>query len=104
MNLKRLIECFLGVLILNLVCRDQQLKACVMEDVKSVFPVVLCQQIPEEVNSVLFCSLSSQKNPQNYKMKFEKGLHNVNESLKQEQKSSEDIFDFKEIAENLSML
>lgn len=93
-----------GVLILNLVCRDQQLKGRVLEDIKAVFPVVLCQQIPEEVNSVLFCSRCSQKNPQNYKMRYEKGLNVVNESLKQQQKSSEDIIDFKEIAENLRIL
>ncbi|XP_069175282.1 eEF1A lysine and N-terminal methyltransferase isoform X2 [Procambarus clarkii] len=93
-----------GVLIVNLVCRDVQLKKKTLEDVKSVFPVVLCQQIPEEVNCVLFCLLSGLKRPEKIKLRFEKGLRTLNESLKQQQKTNEDIFSFSEITENLTIV
>ncbi|XP_047469133.1 eEF1A lysine and N-terminal methyltransferase-like [Penaeus chinensis] len=91
-----------GLLILNLVCRDEKLKAAVISDIKALFPSVLCQQIPEEVNCILFCSLSSQQ--ANLKSDFEKGLREINKSLKQYQKTKEDVINTSEVCQNLSIL
>ncbi|XP_038162845.1 eEF1A lysine and N-terminal methyltransferase isoform X2 [Cyprinodon tularosa] len=44
-----------GLFMLNLVCRDLLLRKNVLERVKSVFPTILSQRIPEEINEVLLC-------------------------------------------------
>lgn len=89
-----------GLMILNLVCRDHKLKPVVLEDVKAVFSTVLCQQIPEEVNCILFCANSLP----DLKQKWEKGLHLVNDSLKQQQKCKNNVINLAEYKTNLSVL
>lgn len=44
-----------GLFILNLVCRDPVLRKSVLERVRSVFPMILSQNIAEEINEVLLC-------------------------------------------------
>ncbi|XP_036066913.1 eEF1A lysine and N-terminal methyltransferase isoform X1 [Oryzias melastigma] len=44
-----------GLFILNLVCRDPNLRKNVLEGVSSVFPTVFSQKIDQEVNEVLLC-------------------------------------------------
>ncbi|XP_068207837.1 eEF1A lysine and N-terminal methyltransferase isoform X1 [Palaemon carinicauda] len=89
-----------GILILNLVCRDENLKAEVLGDVKAVFTSVLCQQIPEEVNCILLCSNSLPE----MKNKWEKGLQVVNSSLKEQQKSKANIINMMEYKANVKVL
>ncbi|EDO48242.1 predicted protein [Nematostella vectensis] len=43
-----------GVFVLNLACRDKQLKASVIEDIKASFPRVYLVDIDDDVNDVLF--------------------------------------------------
>ncbi|XP_072245966.1 eEF1A lysine and N-terminal methyltransferase isoform X1 [Leuresthes tenuis] len=45
-----------GLFILNLVCRDPELRKSVLERVSGVFPSVLSRKIAEEINEVLLCS------------------------------------------------
>ncbi|XP_041863023.1 eEF1A lysine and N-terminal methyltransferase isoform X2 [Melanotaenia boesemani] len=45
-----------GLFILNLVCRDPDLRKSVLERVSGVFPTVLSRKIAEEINEVLLCS------------------------------------------------
>ncbi|KAK4317286.1 hypothetical protein Pmani_011625 [Petrolisthes manimaculis] len=93
-----------GVLIVNLVCRDQELRGRLMQEIKSVFPVVLSQGIPEEVNRVLFCSRALPRDPNKLKTRFEKGLTGLNGALKRRIKCSEDVIDVREVMENLTVL
>ncbi|XP_004384167.1 eEF1A lysine and N-terminal methyltransferase [Trichechus manatus latirostris] len=46
-----------GVFILNLVCRDLELKDSVLAGLKLVFPLLYVRQIEGEVNEILFCQL-----------------------------------------------
>ena len=39
---------------INLACRDPELKSAVTSDIKAVFQSVYSQQVPEEVNEVIF--------------------------------------------------
>ncbi|KAK7084433.1 Methyltransferase-like protein 13 [Halocaridina rubra] len=89
-----------GVLILNLVCRDEALKKSILQDVRAVFSSVLCQQIPDEVNCILFCSMSSSE----FDKKWEKGLQDVNNSLKKLQNSKSNVIDLAEFKTNVKML
>ncbi|CAL4094377.1 unnamed protein product, partial [Meganyctiphanes norvegica] len=93
-----------GILIINLVCRDEKLKSSIVAEVKNVFPSVVCQQIPEEVNNILFCRLNDPKSTNEVMDCFERALTFTNTSLKHKQGSKEDIIDVKESMKNLSLL
>ncbi len=43
-----------GVLVLNLVCRDQSLKTSIMADIKRIFKSAFVRTVSEEVNEVVF--------------------------------------------------
>lgn len=43
---------------LNLVCRDAQLKESVLATLREVFPLLYVRRIEGEVNEILFCQLS----------------------------------------------
>ncbi|NXX78715.1 MET13 protein, partial [Urocolius indicus] len=47
-----------GVFILNLVCRDAQLKEAVLATLREVFPLLYTRHIEGEVNEILFCQPS----------------------------------------------
>ncbi|NXA34160.1 MET13 protein, partial [Eudromia elegans] len=44
-----------GVFVLNLVCRDAQLKESVLATLREVFPLLYARRIDGEVNEILFC-------------------------------------------------
>jgi len=44
-----------SIFVLNLVCRNVELKRTYMSSVKKLFPVVLTCDVPDEVNTLLFC-------------------------------------------------
>lgn len=95
---------FTGVLIVNLVCRDQELRGRLIQEIKSIFPVILSQGIPEEVNRVLFCSRALPRDPNKLKARFEKGLTGLNGALKRRIKCSEDVINVREVMENVTVL
>lgn len=47
-----------GVFVLNLVCRDTQLKETVLAILREVFPLLYTRHIDGEVNEILFCQPS----------------------------------------------
>ncbi|NXJ26115.1 MET13 protein, partial [Dicrurus megarhynchus] len=47
-----------GVFVLNLVCRDAQLKESVLATLRDVFPLLYARRIEGEVNEILFCQPS----------------------------------------------
>ncbi|XP_054240358.1 eEF1A lysine and N-terminal methyltransferase isoform X1 [Indicator indicator] len=47
-----------GVFVLNLVCRDAQLKESVLATLREVFPLLYARRITGEVNEILFCQPS----------------------------------------------
>lgn len=49
-----------GVFVLNFVCRDQALQKSIMGRIRAVFPCVMCVDIPQEVNKVVFAYKSTQ--------------------------------------------
>ncbi|XP_077188691.1 eEF1A lysine and N-terminal methyltransferase [Paroedura picta] len=50
-----------GVFILNLVCRDTQLRDTVLATLKEAFPLLYARRIEGEVNEILFCQQQSQQ-------------------------------------------
>ncbi|KAM6077671.1 eEF1A lysine and N-terminal methyltransferase isoform 2-T4 [Theristicus caerulescens] len=54
-----------GVFVLNLVCRDAQLKESVLATLREVFPLLYARRIEGEVNEILFCqpSLEGRQDP-----------------------------------------
>uniref|UniRef100_A0A8C6JTY7 eEF1A lysine and N-terminal methyltransferase n=1 Tax=Melopsittacus undulatus TaxID=13146 RepID=A0A8C6JTY7_MELUD len=49
-----------GVFMLNLVCRDAQLKESVLATLREVFPLLYVRHIEGEVNEILFCQLNAE--------------------------------------------
>ncbi|NWT11045.1 MET13 protein, partial [Vireo altiloquus] len=47
-----------GVFVLNLVCRDAQLKESVLATLRDIFPLLYARRIEGEVNEILFCQPS----------------------------------------------
>ena len=45
-----------GIFVLNLVCRDPDLRSGTISILHEVFGSILSYKVPEEVNEVLFCS------------------------------------------------
>lgn len=50
-----------GIFILNLVCRDLELKASVLAGLKAAFPLLYVRRIEGEVNEILFCQLQPEQ-------------------------------------------
>ncbi|XP_010215275.1 PREDICTED: methyltransferase-like protein 13 [Tinamus guttatus] len=50
-----------GVFVLNLVCRDAQLKESVLATLREIFPLLYARRIDGEVNEILFCQPSPQR-------------------------------------------
>ena len=48
-----------GIFVLNLVCRDPELRSAVIADVKNVFANVVSFKVPEEVNEIVYCTSGS---------------------------------------------
>lgn len=49
---------FVGVFVLNCVCRDASLQKSIVERISDIFSCVTCVDIPQEVNKVIFASKS----------------------------------------------
>ena len=61
---------FPGTFVLNLVCRDSQLRSEVINElIRDSFQNIISYKIPEEVNEILYCSASKEQNPKQQKNK-----------------------------------
>jgi hypothetical protein len=56
-----------SVFVLNLVCRNEELKKGYMSRVRQLFPVVMTCDVPHEVNTLLFCFSQVNENSSNTK-------------------------------------
>lgn len=54
-------SCSTGIFILNLVCRDVELKDSVLAGLKAAFPLLYVRRIEGEVNEILFCQLQPEQ-------------------------------------------
>ncbi|CAL4069158.1 unnamed protein product, partial [Meganyctiphanes norvegica] len=104
--LRTVVDCLSedGILIINLACRDETLKSSILNEVKKVFGSIICQQIPEEVSSILFCRLNRDQYSDDLIGTFERALTSTNNFLKQKQGIEDDIIDIKESMKNISLL
>ncbi|TRY74390.1 hypothetical protein TCAL_04600 [Tigriopus californicus] len=91
-----------GVFVLNLVCRDPSLRQEVIATLKSQFTHVVSCPIPEEVNEILYCSSSSQREGNvgvpsiTSSHASIKAMRRVNETLRNE--------DFLDLAQSLKVM
>ncbi|XP_050694174.1 eEF1A lysine and N-terminal methyltransferase-like [Eriocheir sinensis] len=108
MFLQRVAQCLSegGLLILNLVCRDEELRAKTITTIKSAFPTVLQQDIPGEVNCILHCLLAPPGEAEGLRGRFEgkvKGL-NVRLSRRYEKEEEEDVWELAEMVKGLRVV
>lgn len=97
------VSCFLGVFVLNLVCRDEQLKAEVKQRVKKVFGTVICHHIEDEVNEILY-ALNKENSVDESELKtvWEKNCQLLNKLAKK--KSVNNEIDLVKEIENVNIL
>lgn len=91
-----------GVFIVNLVCRDDNLRQRVLADLRAVFPSILLQDIPEEVNCVLHCLREAEGGTEELKRRFESSVEGLSVSLRKRHKK--DVADLTGMMKNLSVL
>lgn len=92
-----------GVFILNLVCRDENIKKKVKNDLKSVFKSIGCYCIKDEVNEIIVCSIN-ESDCNMWKNKLKAAATSLNEQVsRQKLLSSADVFDLSSFMENLSV-
>lgn len=77
-----------GILMINLACRDQDLKSSVLDEIKSVYGNVRAQNVPEEVNEVLFAMAESSL-PNTGENDVKRALNLLQDSAKKHSKGAE---------------
>lgn len=71
---------FAGIFILNLVCRDEQLRDKVLDDLRKAFHTVGSHKLDEDVNEILYCLNAEQDNAKWVKA-LEQSVKHINSQL-----------------------
>ena len=87
---------------MNLVCRDDALRQQLISKIQGVFPSVLMQEIPEEVNCVLHCTRGRKGDLEALKRKFEVNVCDFSKSF--EGRNEDVVESLSEMVKNVSVL
>lgn len=105
---------FAGMFVLNLACRDANLRSQILKDVGEVFKTIWSYKVPEEVNEILFCTdhewaSTASKNTKKQKPALIEAFGKVNTHTKVIQKSvnarnEEELLDLDEAIKQLKLI
>lgn len=87
-----------GVFVLNLVCRDEEVRQGVMKDLKSVFESVTVCKLERDVNQVILCTVNKEID---MKKKIKLAAANINEEAKSKNLVKEDVVDVTSLMKDL---
>lgn len=90
-----------GLFVLNLVCRDDELKATILETLSRMFAVIVSYKLEDEVNEILFCSKSQ---AMDLKRLLGESIDLVNECIKKQKLNDGDTIDLKAVGKKLKEL
>ncbi|KAK3088532.1 hypothetical protein FSP39_020234 [Pinctada imbricata] len=79
-----------GILIINLVCRDEMLRVQVLVQISSVFPTVLTKEFKDDINIVVYASKQSKPRPSNVETSKVKEITGSDEELTVKTSTEED--------------
>lgn len=91
-----------GILILNLACRDQQIKNTIFSNLSSVFSVIFAKSVADEVNQIIYALPNQTETENNLSAHAKKNLLKLTEQLKSSMK--EDFIDIKEFFKGLTIV
>lgn len=93
-----------GIFVLNLVCRDEQLRNNVICDLKKYFSSVLTYKLDEDVNEVIYCTNSSHvENLEKWKKSLVSSAKSLNFQARESKLSKEDMVDASEFLQQLKI-
>lgn len=90
-----------GIFILNLVCRDEQLKADLRQSLAQLFPLQISYKLDEEVNEVVFCMKRADFNLQNG---IVEAAEKINQEIRRSKLNSSELIDVDELSNSLKTL
>ncbi|XP_023292079.2 eEF1A lysine and N-terminal methyltransferase homolog [Lucilia cuprina] len=93
-----------GLFILNLVCRDETLRANALESMKKVFPSICTYKLDEDINEVVYCTNNSKlTNLKNWKKLMGSAGRNLNTAVKSKKLNVDDMLDVTEFMNDLKL-
>lgn len=93
-----------GLFILNLVCRDETLRASALKSLKSVFPAMCTFKLDEDINEVVYCSNNDKlTNLKNWKKFLGSSGRNLNAAVKTKKLNEEEMLDVTEFMNDLKL-
>lgn len=91
-----------GMFVLNLVCRDDKLRAEIKESLSRSFPCAVGYKLEEEVNEVVFCKNSGTTTDLRKELKL--AMDSVNVCIKKQKLNNGDLVDVEDIVKQLTTL
>ena len=102
-NIKQLIGAK-GLFILNLVCRDEELRNSALTQLHQVFPSICCYKLDEDINEVIYCSNDEKfKSAEDWKKVLGTSCRNLNTLARQQKLVQEDLLDVTEFLNDLKL-
>lgn len=93
-----------GLFILNLVCRDETLRANALKSLKTVFPAMCTFKLEEDINEVVYCSNNDKlTNLKNWKKLLGSSGRNLNAAVKTKKLNEEEMLDVTEFMNDLKL-
>lgn len=102
-TLNRVKECLEeeGIFVLNLVCRDDQLKEGIVATLAKMFPFAVSYKLEDEVNEIVFCSKSQKMD---LRKLLKESMDIVNGCIKKQKLNDGDTVDVKDVERKLKAL
>lgn len=94
-----------GIFVLNLVCRDKELRRTTLAALKSTFKFVYSYNLESDVNEVVFCTNPSKEitDHKDWRRSVKIAAENLNRSVKEEKLQNDDIVDVNGLVERLTI-
>ena len=93
-----------GLFILNLVCRDEVLRASAIKCLKNYFPAMCTYKLDEDINEVIYCTNNEKlTNPKNWKKSLVSSGKSLNAAVKAKKLNNDDLLDVTEFMKELKL-
>ncbi|XP_012251378.2 eEF1A lysine and N-terminal methyltransferase homolog [Athalia rosae] len=92
-----------GLFILNLVCRDEELRRETIGTLKSTFPYVYSYNLESDVNEVIFCTTEKLGRQVEWKLVFKSAANILNNHVRSRKLQNADIVDVSNLLDRLTV-
>ena len=93
-----------GLFILNLVCRNEELRSTAIKYLKNYFAAMCNYKLDEDINEVIYCTNNEKlTNPKNWKKLLVSSGRSLNAAVKAKKLNNEDLLDVTEFMKELKL-